>query len=195
MSRLKSKYRKRVTSDYLSNSTLHDDSTENLQLAQIVENRGGNLFLIKLFPKCSSELYASMHPFPADSTTEVHNNAPDFDFFVAKLPNKFNKCIWIKKNDFVMVSSFDEDIDSTRGASFVSSKHGYEINQILKAADVKAMKSAGVWPVLDSETAISTEKISPKPNSYMQEYEEMGKNDMEDQEEEGGEEDIAIVER
>ena len=207
MSRLKSKYRKRVTSDYMSsNPAIADDNAENLHLAQVVENRGGNLFLIKLVSKSSSSELPSFSHLQVgvcnDTDTGEHDGKNTSEttcsMFIAKLPNKFNKCIWIKKNDFVMVTSFEEECDSTKGAY----GGGYEISQILKAADIKAMKLSGVWPILESE-ATTTEKCNSKPNSYMQDYEEMGKHDsLSDQEfeednEDGAEkeEELAVVER
>eukprot|EP01036_Dinobryon_divergens_P032984 gene32985-42678_t len=200
MSRLKSKYRKRVTSDYMSsNSSFADDNSENLHLAQVVENRGGNLFLLKLILKSSSDSHPHVGTSIGEHNSKVTMETSCSSEFIAKLPNKFNKCIWIKKNDFVMVTSFEEESDSTKGA-YVG---GYEISQILKAADIKAMKSSGVWPILESDTT-TTEKSSSKSSSYMQDYEEMGKHDSlsdqefeEDNDVDGAEKEkeLAVVER
>lgn len=144
MSRQKSKFRKGVMSSYMSEWS-DNDLSKNTLLAQVVESRGGNLFLVQLFDSKLGE---------------------DEKQVLAKLPNKFNKCIWIKKNDFVMVINYDVPI--TDGTS---SNVGYEVCKILRLDDIRSLKVSGSWPILSNEASDNT-----KPNSYTEEYADIERN-------------------
>jgi len=86
--------------------------------------------------------------------------------FIAKLPKKFNKCIWIKKDDFVLVSGYDEDLEISQE----NIKIRYEIVQVLNKENIKNMKAEGIWPIEKGSLE------SSEANGYSADYEAMNRD-------------------
>ena len=128
----KSQYRKSVTTAFLNDSL---EPTENEQIAIVVCNRGSNLFEIKM---------------------------PDGCLELARLPNKFNKLIWVKKNDYLIVEKNDGESDASN-----SSKVKYAINNIINKGNIKKLTTRGLWP---SEFCV--ESVDVRDNELMPGYEE-----------------------
>ena len=59
---------------------------------------------------------------------------PSGETFLASMPTKFRKTVWIKRNDFVMIESIEEG-DKVKG----------EIVNILYTDQVKNIKENGMW--------------------------------------------------
>ena len=136
---------------------------------------------------------------------------------LAFLPTKFRKLVWIKRNDFVIVECGDEEDgdqkqqtekreQNTAGGGF-----RYVINHILYKAQVKHIKTKGLWPddpffaetdELQSKTAVAERQTQVEPKKTQdpkvvegdgneQEFE--SESDDEEQYRANGHEDEAIV--
>jgi probable RNA-binding protein EIF1AD len=109
----KSQYRKSVTTDFLNDDRVPE---ENEKVVLVIGNRGDNTFEIEL------------------ETGEKG---------LARLPKKFNKLIWIKSGDFLIIDNEDSD------ASLVAvgeAKAQYTIKHILSKQNVKYLKTLKLWP-------------------------------------------------
>jgi len=90
---------------------LQDDfslPTENQQIVKVVSSRGNNLHEV----------------VSADGST-----------FLASMPNKFRKNVWVKRGDFVLVEPIEE-----------GDKVKAEMVRVLTNTHVKYFKEDGVWP-------------------------------------------------
>ncbi len=144
----KSQYRKSVTSNFLNENVV---PSENEDIVLVLGNRGSNMFEIQL------------------KTGELE---------LARLPNKFNKLIWIKKNDFLIVERNDESGSSDSSTSKVK----FVINNIINRDNILVLRSQNLWPL-----EFENEKVKDTPynkDDLMPGYEE------EEEEEEDVEEEI-----
>ena len=84
------------------------------------------------------------------------------------MPTKFNKLVWVKRNDFVIVETADDAtafVEEEKGktaekeASLAEDTGGirYIISHILYKDQVRHLQSKGLWPTNDTE--FSTDKI------------------------------------
>lgn len=108
----RSHYRK-----HLTDAVLHDypEPTENECIAKVVATRGGNQFDVLV----------------------AGNDTPQ----LAILPSKFNKLIWVKRGDYCIVETGDDDAqDSTSGGV------RYLITHILYKEQIKHLKAKKLWP-------------------------------------------------
>lgn len=106
-----SQYRKSVTDSFLSDDYIPGDKEE---VVRVLGNRGDNTFEV-LFESQERAL--------------------------AKLPKKFNKLIWIKTGDFVVIEK-----DETDAASLIDTNEHYSIVHILSKPNIKFLKGRGTWP-------------------------------------------------
>lgn len=138
----KSQYRKSVTSNFLNENNI---PSENEEIVLVLGNRGSNLFEIQL----------------SSGGLEL-----------ARLPNKFNKLIWVKKNDFLIVERNDDsaNVDSTS-----TSKVKFVINNIINKDNIRALKSQNLWPIEFENEKIKV--LSYDKNDLMPGYEEDIEND------------------
>ncbi len=111
----KSQYRKSVTSNFLNENVV---PTEHQSIVLVTGNRGSNLFEIQM----------------SNGNVEM-----------ARLPNKFNKLIWIKKNDYLIVTNTEHESAST-SADVVVCKVKYEINNVINKDNIKLLTVSGLWP-------------------------------------------------
>lgn len=107
----KSSYRKGVTQQQQSSLPLPDDS--NL-VVRVAASRGSNLFDVAL---------------------------PSGDNSLAMMPTKFRKLIWVKRGDYVMVSSAAGDATTLQGETKVR----YMITHILNREQIKHIQDNGLW--------------------------------------------------
>lgn len=115
----KSQYRKSVTTNFLNDDRVPEG---NERIVEVIGNRGDNTFEIEFGPD-QKEL--------------------------AILPKKFNKLIWIKSGDFILVEDDRESVDSVDAIPVKNNtcvKEKYTIKHILSKANVKYLKSSGMWP-------------------------------------------------
>lgn len=148
----KSGYRKSVTEAY-ENSYPVPNKEEEECIVKVKGSRGTNIFEIEL-------------------------NANTIE--LARLPNKFKKLIWIKRNDYLIVSymnhqkSTDESssaaevetpvtvlLNANSNLAFDESKVQYEIKHILNKDQIKHLKAQLLWP----EHFISEEDNKKKMSS------------------------------
>lgn len=154
----KSQYRKSVTSTYL----LEDERTpqDHEYIVSIVGNRGDSTFAIQ---------------FP---TTTITSNCSSSEAFnlntseLANLPKKFNKLIWIKTGDHVIVEdnayrsgvaskssicntdsvSRNTGINTTVETVIVNhSKVRFTITHILSKNNIKYLKINNLWPFIKND--------------------------------------------
>ena len=154
----KSQYRKSVTSTYL----LEDERTpqENEYIVSIVGNRGDSTFAIQ-FPTTTITSSSSSEAYSLN-TSELAN-----------LPKKFNKLIWIKTGDHVIVEdnayrsgvvlsassicnadslSNNIGINNTVETTTVNhSKVGFTITHILSKNNIKYLKTNNLWPFIKND--------------------------------------------
>ena len=122
---------------HLTDSVLFDkpEPQENERIAKVVATRGSNQFDV---------LVAS----------SKNSNTPQ----LAILPTKFNKLVWVKRNDFVIVQTGDDkdndnDDNGNESKATTTDQGGirYMISHILYKEQVKHLKSKGLWPKDDPE--------------------------------------------
>lgn len=125
-SKRKSQYRKSVTTNYLQTDITLDEGDD---IARIICSRGANLFEIEL--------------------------SDDLKNGLGLLPNKFRNLIWIKRNDFVIVTITSQPDSSeavtdapakSSGTESQLSMKRYEVKEILNAEHIKHLKSSNQWP-------------------------------------------------
>jgi probable RNA-binding protein EIF1AD len=118
----------------LTDSVLNDlpEPSEHEQIARVVATRGGNHFDVCL---------------PHDDTE-----------YLAILPTKFHKLVWVKRGDYVLVEVGDSvihdttaDDPRTKNKSDDESGIRHMISHILYKDQVKHLKSKGLWPEDDPE--------------------------------------------
>lgn len=107
----KSSYRKGVTQQYSSSLPLPD---ENNLVVRVTASRGSNIFDILL-------------PLGEES--------------LAMMPTKFRKLIWVKRGDYVMVSSAAADATTLQGEAKVR----YLITHILSKEQIKHIQQNDLW--------------------------------------------------
>lgn len=107
----KSSYRKGVAQQYTDAHPLPD---ENARVVRITASRGSNLFDI-----------------------ELQTGEPA----LAMLPTKFRKLIWVKRGDYVLVSSASADATTLEG----DAKVRYLIVHILSKEQIRHIQSEGLW--------------------------------------------------
>ncbi|XP_028898791.1 probable RNA-binding protein EIF1AD [Zeugodacus cucurbitae] len=87
-----------------------DLPTEQQQIVRVVSSRGNNLH-------------------------EVETSEANAENFLASMPNKFRKNVWVKRGDYVLVEPIEE-----------GDKVKAEICKILTPEHIKEYTKAGVWP-------------------------------------------------
>jgi len=148
----KSQYRKSVTSTYL----LEDERSPQVHeyIVCIVGNRGDSTFAIQFPTTTSSEVCSSLN-------TELAN-----------LPKKFNKLIWIKTGDHVIVEDNNcrsgltsannnvlDHISNSVEITANNSKVRFTITHILSRNNIKYLKINNLWPFIESDhTVVSNDK-------------------------------------
>mmetsp|Transcript_81958 Transcript_81958/g.160757 ORF Transcript_81958/g.160757 Transcript_81958/m.160757 type:complete len:178 (+) Transcript_81958:39-572(+) len=110
----KSQYRKSVTDSFLNDDYV---PTESEKIVKVLGNRGDNTF-------------------------EVHTETGEK--VLARLPKKFNKLIWIKTGDYVVIEmtvteAVEDEVTPT-------DREQYSINHILSKPNVKFLKNKSFWP-------------------------------------------------
>jgi len=126
----KSQYRKQVATDFLDDSRT-PEPTEKIVV--VLGNRGDNTFEIRL---------------------------ESGEKGLARLPKKFNKMIWIKSGDHIIIEDDrlaeekgDEPTEPVVPASTENAAQ-FTIRHILSKPNVKFLKAKNLWPMgLDSVTA------------------------------------------
>ena len=163
-SKRKSQYRKSVTTNYLhTNITLEEGD----YIAKIVCSRGANLFEI-----------------------EVSENEKKG---LGLLPNKFRNLIWIKRNDFVIVTTTTSDAENIEVLPDASAKtiesdqqslKRFEIKEILNAEHIKHLKSSNQWPMkfkdLNFGTGVKVAESINYPNENMDDEESEEEEEVEE---------------
>lgn len=150
-SKRKSQYRKSVTTNYLQTNTTLEEGDE---IARIICSRGANLFEIEI--------------------------SDDLKNGLGLLPNKFRNLIWIKRNDFVVVTITSQPDNNevvtdapakSSGAESQSSMKRYEVKEILNAEHIKHLKSSNQWPSkfkdLNFGTGVKAAENIPYPEDDM----------------------------
>ena len=164
-SKRKSQYRKSVTTNYLhTNIALNEGD----YIAKIICSRGANLFEIEV--------------------SENEKNG------LGLLPNKFRNLIWIKRNDFVIVTTTTSDADNTEvlsdpsakavGSDQQSSLKRFEIKEILNAEHIKHLRSSNQWPIkfkdLNSGTGVKVADLVSYPDDNMDDDESEEEEEVEE---------------
>lgn len=161
-SKRKSQYRKSVTTNYLHTNTTLEEGED---IAKIICSRGANLFEVEV--------------------SEDEKNG------LGLLPNKFRNLIWIKRNDFVIVTKTSESdnaeviVDCTpRSTSDGQSPlTRYEIKQILNAENIKNLRISNQWPIKFKDVSSGTGVKAFESISYPEEDMDNESEDFEEEEE------------
>ena len=139
---------------HLTDSIIYDfpEPDKHECIAKVVATRGGNQFDIILPTK--------------EEKDGTHNDADnkkqhEHESQLAILPTKFNKLVWVKRNDFVIVETVKDnetDQDDKKGDSepmpTTTNIHDgirFMISHILYKDQVKHLQSKGLWPNHDKE--------------------------------------------
>jgi probable RNA-binding protein EIF1AD len=121
---------------HLTDSIIYDfpEPGENECVAKVVATRGSNQFDIIL---------------PNDNVVDDDNQQPARESHLAILPTKFNKLVWVKRNDFVIVDTAADDENNATDTGSIR----YIISHILYKEQVKHLQAKGMWPKVDAEFA------------------------------------------
>ena len=132
-----SQYRKGATSDFLSDDV---ELAVNDNIAQVMGSKGANLFDIRI---------------------------ANGDRAVGLLPNKFRNLIWIKRNDFVVITGLSSEPGAAAAAATVAATVAataapptaapptasataptttFEIKEILNKSHITQLKARNLWP-------------------------------------------------
>ena len=103
----RTKYRKHVTQEFAGSER---EPVENEAYAQVVQSHGSNIFEVLL---------------------------GNGEKTLARLPTKFQKLIWMKRGDFVIVSSASEEYSTASGAT---GRVTHSIEHILNGEQLKKLK-------------------------------------------------------
>jgi len=143
---------------HLTDRVLHDFPipSSDERIAKIVATRGGNQFDIIL-------------PLTAKSGEEEEQRTPQ----LAILPTKFRKLVWLKRNDYVIVQTGEEEdtLNASEGTdtgevpTVRTGSIRYIINHILYKDQVKHLKTEGLWPLDDVEFNDSLKVTIPNETS------------------------------
>jgi probable RNA-binding protein EIF1AD len=128
---------------HLTDSIIYDfpEPGENECLAKVVATRGSNQFDIVL----------PMEHADVDVDVDADNQQllSGRESHLAILPTKFNKLVWVKRNDFVIVETADENDNNAGDTGSIR----YMISHILYKDQVKHLQTKGMWPKMDAEFA------------------------------------------
>lgn len=135
---------------HLTDAVLHDlpEPKEDEKIARVVATRGGNQFDICV--------------------------ANDDTVYLAILPTKFHKLVWVKRGDYVLVQVGDE-VDADEGKAKGDNHHEdgggirHMISHILYKDQVKHLKSKGLWPDDDPEFSKGTGAQEDEENENVEE--------------------------
>lgn len=121
------------------------DLEENHRIAKVVETIGGNQFSVVV------------------ARSEENNDTSDDTIHVpqlAILPTKFHKLVWVKRNDFVIVETGDEEVGdhSDKNNSNNTGSIRYIISHVLYKDQIKHLKSKNMWPNHDKEFGATVEE-------------------------------------
>lgn len=103
---------------------------ENQQFARVTRNRGNNLHEVE--PAC---MPIDPSDQTADEVFDISTQAPIATTFLASMPNKFRKNIWVKRGSFVIIEMIAE-----------GNKVKAEISKILLPEHVRQFRKDGIWP-------------------------------------------------
>ena len=142
---------------HLTDSVLHDlpEPKPDERIAKVVATRGSNQF--DIIVACSLVNQES----GSDKEEKYHTREPQ----LAILPTKFHKLVWLKRNDFVIVQTGEEQQESDEKSedeekhlTKTTNKNGtenggirYMISHILYKDQIKHLKSESLWPDGDPE--------------------------------------------
>lgn len=150
---------------HLTDSIIYDfpEPNESERIAKVVATRGSNQFDIVL-PQAEDAV-------DPKTTRESH---------LAILPTKFNKLVWVKRNDFVIVETGEEETNANEQTENDADTGGirFIISHILYKDQIKHLQSKGMWPKKDPE--FSTEKIGLRTPDQDEDNEGGGEEDEED---------------
>ena len=184
----RSHYRK-----HLTDSVLHDfpepDTENGERIAKVVGTRGSNQFeiIVAQTSASSSSIESSIDDDKEEipelvkvNKSEIPKNASQDDQSqLAILPTKFRKLVWLKRNDFVIVSSGDSNQEES-GKDTLSGGIRYMIKHILYKDQVKHLKEKGFWPsdpfFLGTENIDKTKQAELEANSDSKNLKEASTN-------------------
>lgn len=124
----KSNYRKSVVDSFLNIDKLEIPTPESIVL--IKANKGASLFEVETI---------------------------DGNVCSASLPHKFNKLIWIKRGDYVIVQQVNSQ------SSMNNTGYHYEIERVLSKDQIRHLKSVNGWPQsFEFSNVLDHRNISPR---------------------------------
>ena len=150
-------YRKGVIDDYLNS---YPEPENNERIALVCGSRGNNIFEISLSLQLSAFVTTPASPPSSSSSTTAVSmpsvtqaSSSSSSVELAILPNKFKNVIWVKRGDFVIVSSGNESTSATAGDDTnrggrkeKGDKVKFFIRCILNRDQIKHLKAIKKWP-------------------------------------------------
>ena len=132
-------YRKHLTDSVLLD--LPEPNPPHSRVAKIVATRGSNQFDVKL----------------ANSNGQQE---------LAILPTKFRKLVWLKRNDYVIVETADDESDSDQ-VTTQKNLGGIRciISHILYQDQVRHLINKGLWPTDDPDFVVDDRKTNESTNN------------------------------
>ncbi|GMI29325.1 hypothetical protein TeGR_g8426 [Tetraparma gracilis] len=125
----RSAYRKALMTSILD--SLPEPDPPSTVVVRVSGSRGGNILEIEVPSVPSSPAVPSAPAAPLQSS-------------LALMPTKFNKLIWVKRGDFMIVSGTSEVYETGNGSG--EGKVNFLVQHILFPEQVKHLKQVGKWP-------------------------------------------------
>lgn len=122
-----------------------DHPTPNQQIVRIVGSRGNNL-----------------HEVESAEPITIRDSSEAIDRFLASMPTKFRKNVWVKRGDFVIIEPINE-----------GDKVKAEIVRILTPQHIKEFSKDGIWP---EKFATNNRKVKPKDDADIEDDDDLFRN-------------------
>lgn len=158
----KSQYRKSVTTTFLDDNITPE---EHEKIVVVLGNRGDNTFEIRL---------------------------ESGEKGLARLPKKFNKLIWIKTGDYIIIEDDRHQVTPSAASSTApdvsapastEAKEQYTIKHILSKPNVKYLRNSNMWPVgLDGADTSAAPTSAVGSTVFRSEYDMPISTEQEDEE-------------
>ena len=172
----KSHYRKGVTNDYSHGLPLPDVAT-NDTVCKVTTSRGTNMFEVEVpvvavdglvssvFQLAMSDEVSQAEAAPVSSSSAaVQQERRSTVTCLARMPSKFKKLIWIKRNDYLIITKdVEKDPSSNSSSSSASatatnsSMEVYDIKHILNPSQIKHIKANNMWPDAFTATTMAAD--------------------------------------
>ncbi|KAI8923484.1 hypothetical protein BC831DRAFT_470864, partial [Entophlyctis helioformis] len=116
-------------------------------IGKVLEIRGGGLYVVAV--PSTDAVASAAAPAPSDPASASQPPAGTTTLLVS-MPSKFQKLIWVKKSNFVIIEPIADSTTKVKG----------EILHILFADNIKYLQSIGKWPAVFATGSAQSERTA-----------------------------------